>query len=70
MLAPANTPRPIIDRITKAVETALADPAIQNRYTELGYQMPRKIGPEAMAEFLAAESAKWGPLAKATGTGT
>ena len=69
MLAPANTPRPIIDRITKAVETALADPAIQNRYTELGYQMPRRAGPEALAEFLAAESAKWGPLAKATGTG-
>jgi tripartite-type tricarboxylate transporter receptor subunit TctC len=69
MLAPANTPRPVVDRLTKAIETALADPAIQNRYTELGYQMPRKVGPEALAEFLAAESAKWGPLAKTTGTG-
>jgi tripartite-type tricarboxylate transporter receptor subunit TctC len=69
MLAPANTPRPIVDRIVKAIEAALADPAIQSRYTELGYQMPRKLGPEALAEFLAGESAKWGPLAKATGTG-
>jgi tripartite-type tricarboxylate transporter receptor subunit TctC len=69
MLAPANTPRPIVDRLAKAIETALADPAIQNRYTELGYQMPRKVGPEALAEYLTAESAKWGPLAKATGTG-
>ena len=69
MLAPAGTPRPIVDKIAKAIETALADPAIQKRYTDLGYQMPRKAGPEALTEFLAAESAKWGPLAKATGTG-
>lgn len=69
MLAPAHTPRPIVDKLSKAVETALADPAIQKRYTELGYQMPRKVGPEALAEYLASESEKWGPLAKATGTG-
>jgi tripartite-type tricarboxylate transporter receptor subunit TctC len=68
MLAPAHTPRPVLDKLTKAVEAALADPAIRNRYTELGYQMPRKIGPEGLADFLAGESAKWGPLAKATGT--
>ena len=32
-------------------------------------QMPRKLGPEALTAFLAVEAAKWGPLAKATGTG-
>ncbi len=69
MLAPAHTPRPIVDKLAGAVEKALADPAIQTRYTELGYQMPRKVGPEALAEYLAGESEKWGPLAKATGTG-
>ncbi len=69
MLAPANTPRPIIDKLTNVIEVALADPAIRNRYIELGYQLPRKVGPEALAEFLAVEAAKWGPLAKATGTG-
>jgi hypothetical protein len=31
--------------------------------------MPQKVGPEALSQFLAAEAAKWGPLAKATGTG-
>ena len=69
MLAPARTPRPVVDRLVKSLEAAFADPAIQNRYYELGYQMPRKVGPEALAAFLAVESAKWGPLAKATGTG-
>jgi tripartite-type tricarboxylate transporter receptor subunit TctC len=70
MLAPAHTPQPIVDKIAKAVEAALSDPAIRDRYIELGYQLPRKAGPAALAEFLASESAKWGPLAKATGTGT
>ena len=70
MLAPPNTPRPVVDTITKAVEAAFADPAIQKRYTEIGYQMPHKAGPEGLAEFLAGKSAKWGPLAKATGTGS
>ena len=69
MLAPAKTPRPVVDRLMKSIEAAFADPAIQNRYFELGYQMPRKLGPEALTAFLAVEAAKWGPLAKATGTG-
>lgn len=69
MLAPANTPKPIVDKITASVAAALADPGVQKRYFELGYQLPRKIGPEALADFLAAESAKWGPLAKETGIG-
>ena len=69
MLAPAKTPMPIVDRLAQAIAQAMADPAIQKRYVELGYQLPRRTGPQALAEFLAAESAKWGPLAKATGTG-
>ena len=69
MLAPPNTPRPIVDRIAKAVAAAYADPVLQKRFTDLGYQLP-KVGPEALATFLAGESAKWGPLAKETGTGT
>jgi tripartite-type tricarboxylate transporter receptor subunit TctC len=69
LLAPANTPAPIVDVLAKAVDKAFADPAIVARYIELGYELPRAIGPKALAEFLARETAKWGPLAKATGTG-
>ena len=69
MLAPANTPRPVVDKLTEAGRDGAGRSRHPNRYTELGYQMPRKVGPEALAEYLAGESAKWGPLAKATGTG-
>jgi tripartite-type tricarboxylate transporter receptor subunit TctC len=67
MLAPARTPQPIIDKLTEAVAAAVASPAVQKRYFDLGYQLPSKIGPAALTEFLARETAKWVPLAKESG---
>jgi tripartite-type tricarboxylate transporter receptor subunit TctC len=67
MLAPAHTPRLVVDRLTQAIRAALADPGVRKRYVDLGYQMPPAIGPEALAAFLARESAKWSPLAKGSG---
>jgi tripartite-type tricarboxylate transporter receptor subunit TctC len=70
MLAPPGTPLAIVGKITAAIEAAFADPAIRKRYSDLGYQMPHKPGPDWLTQFLVGESAKWGPLAKETGTGT
>ena len=67
MLAPAHTPRPVVDRLTQAIRAALIDPGVRQRYFDLGYQLPPEIGPEALAVFLARESAKWSPLAKGSG---
>jgi len=69
MLAPARTPAPVIDRLSQAVAAALADPAVHRRYDALGYQIPPRVGPAALADFLARETAKWAPLAKASGAG-
>jgi tripartite-type tricarboxylate transporter receptor subunit TctC len=67
MLAPARTPRDIVDKLTAAIRAALADPGVQKRYLDLGYQMPARVGPDALADFLAREAAKWRPLAKESG---
>ena len=67
MLAPARTPPAIIAKLTEAVAAALADPGVQQRYDALGYQVPAKIGPASLTEFLARETAKWAPLAKQSG---
>ena len=69
MLAPARTPPTIIAKLTEAVAAALADPGVQQRYDALGCQLPSKIGPAALTEFLARETAKWAPLAKESGGG-
>ena len=50
---------------------ALADPALQKRFTELGLDVaPREQQtPEGLAEFQQAEMDKWWPLIKAAGIG-
>jgi len=67
MLAPAGTPPAIVERLAAAVAAALADPAVQRRYDELGYQLPIRTGPAALTAFLARETAKWTPLARQSG---
>jgi hypothetical protein len=42
---------------------------VHQRYDALGYQIPPKVGPAALAAFLARETAKWAPLAKESGAG-
>lgn len=36
LLAPATTPQPVLEKLNKAASAALADPAVQKRFAELG----------------------------------
>ena len=56
--APAKTPRPVIERLNREVNAALADPAVHKRLSELGVDV-RPGTPEALRELLVAEIAKW-----------
>jgi tripartite-type tricarboxylate transporter receptor subunit TctC len=38
--APKDTPKPIIDKLSKALDVALADPEVEKRFNELGYDVP------------------------------
>ena len=38
--APKDTPKPIIDRLSKALDVALADPDVVKRFADLGYDVP------------------------------
>lgn len=63
ILAPAKTPRPIIDKLNAAFNDALADPAVQKQLSAFGVDL---VGgtPEAFGAYLAAQSAKLKDLAK------
>ena len=37
-IAPAATPKPIIDKLAAAIHTAMADPAIQKRIRDMGFE--------------------------------
>ena len=69
--APKGTSKDVIARLNAATVEALADPAIQKRFTELGLDVaPRaQQTPERLAAFQKAEIDKWWPIIKAAGIG-
>src|SRR6267142_4485787 len=56
--APARTPKPVIDRLNREVNAAVAAPEVRNRLQELGVDA-RAGTPEALGALLAAEIVKW-----------
>src|SRR6201990_3049552 len=69
LYAPRGTPKPVIDRLVAALQTALKDPALISRFAELS-MAPVEAGratPEALETFLKAEVGKWGRVIKAAG---
>jgi tripartite-type tricarboxylate transporter receptor subunit TctC len=69
--APKGTPKDIIAKLNAATVEALADPAIQKRFSDLGLDVaPRaKQTPEGLAAFQKAEIDKWWPIIKSAGIG-
>jgi len=66
LLAPAGTPRAIIDRIHAVLAKPLTDPAYRKQMEALGNE-PSGDGPDAYAAFIKAETVKWANVAKAAG---
>jgi len=65
--APKGTPKPVIAKLNGAVVDALADPALQQRLTDLGQVIATREQqtPEGLAAFHKAEIEKWWPIIKA-----
>ena len=65
-VAPKNTPAAVIDTLNKATNTALADPVVKKRFTELGaILLPGS--PADFGKLLADETEKWGKVVKFSG---
>lgn len=58
LMAPAGTPRPIIDRLNAEVQKALQLPAVRSRLEEMGGEA-RGSTPEEMRAMVAAQTQKW-----------
>src|SRR5438270_11295753 len=69
--APKGTPKDVIARLNAATVEALADPALQKRFSDLGLDVaPRaQQTPEGLAAFQKAEIDKWWPIIKSAGIG-
>jgi tripartite-type tricarboxylate transporter receptor subunit TctC len=69
LYAPKGTPKPIIDKLSKALQEALKDPNLKQRYAELGAEAVSQelATPNALREHLKAEIDQWGPIIKKAG---
>jgi tripartite-type tricarboxylate transporter receptor subunit TctC len=67
LLAPARTPRPIIDKLNKALRVALADAKLRKTYTDGGMDLyPQdEETPEAASALLKREIKLWGDVIRA-----
>jgi tripartite-type tricarboxylate transporter receptor subunit TctC len=70
--APKGTPKEVVAKLNAALVETLADPAVQNRFAEVGQgTWPRdKQTPAALAAYQQAEIDKWWPIVKAAGIKT
>jgi tripartite-type tricarboxylate transporter receptor subunit TctC len=65
---PRDTPKDIIAKLNATMVQALADPAVQKRFGELGVQITplAQQSPEALRAFQKAETERWWPIIKAS----
>ena len=69
LYAPKGTPTPVIDKLTEALQEALQDATVKQRFADLGTEpvAADRATPEALRKHLQAEIDKWGPIIKKAG---
>jgi tripartite-type tricarboxylate transporter receptor subunit TctC len=69
LYAPKGTPKPVMDKLSAALQAALRDPDVIKRFADLGATTypPEKATAAALQSHLKAEIEKWGPIIKAAG---
>ena len=66
VIAPAGLPRPILDRLNRAVNMSINDPAVKERLIQLGSEGGGGT-PEEYAEIIRKDSAKWAEAIRRSG---
>ena len=64
--APKGTPPAILERMSKEIRLAVADPAVQKRLIDIGVE-PHSSSPAEFKSFLAEEIVKWSGIIKDAG---
>jgi tripartite-type tricarboxylate transporter receptor subunit TctC len=66
VLAPAATPRAVVERLNKALAEALRDPAVREPLLRQGFNLNPGT-PEQFTQFIQAETVKWHAVVKSAG---
>jgi tripartite-type tricarboxylate transporter receptor subunit TctC len=62
LYAPAGTPRPIVDRMNQEIAKLMQEPAIRDRFNALAVDIAPAMSPDAFAQYVRGESARYGKL--------
>jgi tripartite-type tricarboxylate transporter receptor subunit TctC len=67
LLAPAKTPKPIIEQLAQATRTTLADREYQQMLIESGFEPDPDSSPDKFRRLLEGDIARWTPIVNAIG---
>lgn len=69
LYAPEGTPKPVITKLSNALQHALNDPNVKQRFADLGTEpvAQNRATPEALRTHLKSEIDKWAPIIKKAG---
>jgi tripartite-type tricarboxylate transporter receptor subunit TctC len=66
LVAPANTPAPVLEKLRSEVDDILKLPDVKKRFAELGAE-PGNVSGAAFGKFLAEDTEKWTKIIRASG---
>ena len=69
MYAPKGTPKPIVDKLSAALQKALQDPEVQERLAQSGAETvpPERARPDVLRDHLKVEIDRWVPIIRKAG---
>jgi tripartite-type tricarboxylate transporter receptor subunit TctC len=69
LYAPKGTPKPVVDTLASALQTALKDPNVKQRFGDLGTEpvSEARARPEALRAHLKSEIERWSPIISKAG---
>ncbi len=67
IVAPASTPKPVIDKLNAAFVKVMAEPEVKERLEKQGLEAPGDYTPGQLASYMHSEAAKWREVIKVSG---
>ena len=69
LYTPKNTPKEAVDKLVKALQAALSDPVVKQRFADLGTEPValERATPESARAMLKSEIERWAPVIRAAG---
>jgi tripartite-type tricarboxylate transporter receptor subunit TctC len=69
LYAPKGTPKPVVEKLTMALQDALKDSTVKERFADLGTEpvAQNRATPAALSAHLKAELDRWAPIIKKAG---